>query len=150
MCPTDGRRDHQTDSDADDDGLTSGSRRESRTQERWMGTERVSGVEPGGPDGEREEGRPKRGKERERTEARKRERASKRSPATSLAVARRSQVRKSAGRRSGPRAIVCLNASMVDRLTASPRGRWRPLSTETSTLPACTCLSVHLLYASSA
>ena len=55
----------------------------------------------------------------------------------------------SAARRSAPRAIVCLNASMVDRLTAGLRGRWRPLSTGNSSLPASACLSVHLVHVSS-
>ena len=58
MCPrvTEGGITRQTQTTTDD-GLTSGGRRESRTQERWMGTtERVSAAEPGGeaPMGERE------------------------------------------------------------------------------------------------
>ena len=127
----------QTDAD-DNDGLTSGGgRRDSRTQERWMGTtERVSAGRPRWGKGERSRG--------------KRVNGGEQALSRHFIGGRRSPVgRKSAGRRSAPRAIVCLNASMVDRLTAGLRGRWRPLSTGNSSLPAWACLSAHLLYVSS-
>ena len=142
MCPTDGRRDHQR---------PDRRRRQRRTDERRP--QRFTDPRAmDGDDGESERrgaGRPRWGKgerSRGKSENGGEQALSRHFIGGRPSVASRRPV---AGRRSAPRAIVCLNASMVDRLTAGLRGRWRPLSTGNSSLPAWACLSAHLLHISS-